>query len=161
MRILVISDTHISKPTMHLPPLVLEEAKKATLILHAGDLTTLDLLNKLQNIAEVKAVYGNMDEADLKNKLPSRLIFSIGHFRIGLTHGGGGPKGLKEFVLRQIGEPVDCLIFGHSHLPLKEYRDNVLLFNPGSPTDRIFAPYNSFGIIEINEKEIKAQIVRL
>ncbi|HTZ11350.1 MAG TPA: metallophosphoesterase family protein, partial [Candidatus Margulisiibacteriota bacterium] len=58
-------------------------------------------------------------------------------------------------------ERADVIIFGHSHSPLNEKIGNTLYFNPGSATDKIFAPYNSYGVIEVNESGIKAKIVRI
>ncbi|MBU1888025.1 MAG: metallophosphoesterase family protein, partial [Candidatus Omnitrophica bacterium] len=55
----------------------------------------------------------------------------------------------------------DIIIFGHSHVPMNEYIDGVLFFNPGSATDTVFAPYRSYGIIEIENGEVKAEIHKL
>jgi predicted phosphodiesterase len=55
---------------------------------------------------------------------------------------------------------VNLIIFGHSHEPLNLKKGDCLYFNPGSPTDKVFAPYNSFGIIEINDK-IEARIIKI
>jgi len=57
-------------------------------------------------------------------------------------------------------DKVDLIIFGHSHCGLNEKKGGILFFNPGSATDKVFAPYNSYGIIEINDK-IKATIIRI
>jgi putative phosphoesterase len=74
----------------------------------------------------------------------------VNHFKIGLTHGDGAPQGIVERVKHHFTD-VDAIIFGHSHQPLNEQRDGILFFNPGSPTDRIFAPYTSIGILEVND----------
>jgi predicted phosphodiesterase len=58
------------------------------------------------------------------------------------------------------GDNVDCIVFGHSHRPMNEMVKKVLLFNPGSPTDKIFAPYNSYGVIEL-KGELTADIIKL
>ncbi|MEL7656848.1 MAG: metallophosphoesterase family protein, partial [Bacillota bacterium] len=47
---------------------------------------------------------------------------------------------------------VDCIIFGHSHIPYCEFINNILLFNPGSPTDKRRNEFFSFGIIELGDK---------
>ena len=76
-------------------------------------------------------------------------------------HGEGSPEGLIDLVKRQFEKnKVDCIVFGHSHIPLCEKRENILFFNPGSPTDKIFAPFNSYGILEIGEK-VEGTIIRL
>jgi predicted phosphodiesterase len=56
---------------------------------------------------------------------------------------------------------VDAVLFGHSHRPQREVRNGVLLFNPGSPTDRLFAPYNSYGVLEVGPQGMEARIVRI
>ena len=56
---------------------------------------------------------------------------------------------------------VDAIIFGHSHEPVNMVKNGVLFFNPGSPTDKIFAKANSYGILEITDKKIEGKILRL
>jgi hypothetical protein len=58
-------------------------------------------------------------------------------------------------------DKVDIIVFGHSHNPVNETRDGILYFNPGSPTDKMFSPYNSYGIIEINENSVEGKIIKL
>jgi putative phosphoesterase len=58
-------------------------------------------------------------------------------------------------------EKPDIIIFGHSHVPKNEYIDGTLFFNPGSVTDTVYAPYRSYGIIEIDKGEIKAEIYKI
>ena len=55
---------------------------------------------------------------------------------------------------------MDAIVFGHSHSPINEVHDGILFFNPGTPTDKVFATFNSFGILEVNDK-IKGRILRL
>ena len=80
-------------------------------------------------------------------------IIKAGNFKIGLTHGEGAPEGIIDTVKKQFEkDKVDCIVFGHSHAPICERRENILFFNPGSPTDTIFAPFNSYGILEVDKK---------
>lgn len=162
MRVGVISDTHIPISAKELPAEILLAFRGVDLIIHAGDLAELSVLEQLKAIsANVKAVYGNMDSTQVKKALPEKEIFKIGNFKIGLMHGYGHPNNLMELMQKTFkGEGVDLVIFGHSHLALSEKKDNILYFNPGSPTDKIFAPYNSYGIIEINDK-IEAKIIKI
>ena len=159
MRIGVLSDTHIPRTADRIPKRVCDDLAKVDLILHAGDLTEKEVLDRLNNIAPTRAVLGNMDDNELKNLLPRKAIIEAGKFRIGLIHGFGPPFGLMDRVRKEFGK-VDAIVFGHSHSPVNEVRNGVLFFNPGSPTDRIFARQSSYGILEINET-IKGEIVRL
>ncbi len=161
MKIGVLSDTHIPRMAKDIPNAVYEGLKDVDLILHAGDLVEETFLEKLKRLKKTIAVYGNMDSQEVTSTLKSKEIIEVGKFRLGLIHGWGPPEGIEERMLAEFkSEELDCLIFGHSHHPLNEIKNKVLFFNPGSPTDKIFAPYNSYGILEVTDK-IAGKIVRL
>jgi putative phosphoesterase len=162
MKIGVIADTHISDRRGELPDKVLLAFKEVDLVIHAGDLVDLRVLDLLRRLSkEVKAVYGNMDPGGVREKLPVKQVISIGKHRVGVMHGYGNPRMLVDVLAREFkSDNVDLIIFGHSHEPLNLKKDDCLYFNPGSPTDKVFAPYNSFGIIEINDK-IEARIIKI
>ncbi len=161
IKIGVISDTHISH-FEDLPGEPLQAFKGVDLILHAGDLVNLAILDGLKKIApEVHAVWGNMDPSGVKRALPDAQIIQIKQFRIGLTHGTGAPFNLMKTVKEKFeNEQIDCIVYGHSHSPRNEIRQGILYFNPGSPTDKFFAPYNSYGILEI-DKKIIGRIIKI
>lgn len=162
MKIGVIADTHIPDRAGDIPPQILESFKDVDMIIHAGDLLNLNVLDKLKTICkDVKAVWGNMDPDEVRKQLPEKEIVDIGNYKIGIMHGYGPPHKLID-LLSEIfkEEKPNIIIFGHSHSAINEKRGDILYFNPGSPTDKIFAIYNSYGIIEINDK-IKAKIIRI
>ena len=162
MKIGVISDTHISDKSKNIPQEILEEFKNVDMIIHAGDLVDLNVLDQLKNVcSNVKAVWGNMDPEEVRKTLPQKEVLQIGNHKIGIMHGYGSPNNLIELLTSAFkDDKVDLIIFGHSHSGLNEKKGGILFFNPGSPMDKIFAPYNSYGIIEINDK-IKARIIRI
>ena len=160
MLIGVISDTHIPQSADEIPQSVFSIFKGVDLIIHAGDLTSLGVLNKLGKIARVKAVYGNMDSQEVRQKLPEKEIIKIGNFSLGVIHGQGSPAHLSAFVEKQFKEALDVIIFGHSHNPCNEKRGKTIFFNPGSPTDKIFSVYNSCGILKI-DSGIEGKIIKL
>ena len=162
MKIGVIADTHIPDRAGDIPQQIMENFKNADMIIHAGDLVNLSVLDKLQALCkDIRAVYGNMDSDDVRKKLPQKQLIKVGNYNIGVMHGHGNPNKLMDFMAEQFkNHNVDLLIFGHSHYALNEKKGNILYFNPGSPTDKIFAPYNSYGLIEINDK-IEAKIIKL
>ncbi len=162
MRIGVISDTHIPERTKTIPQAILEDFKNVDMIIHAGDLVDLIVIDELSAACKnIKAVYGNMDPYEVKKGLPEKEIVKIGKYRIGIMHGNGAPFRLMELMKQSFkNDKVDLIIFGHSHTPLSEMDGDILFFNPGSPTDKIFSPYNSYGIIEINDK-IEARIIKI
>jgi putative phosphoesterase len=158
----VISDTHISDQDWKIPIVVQEGLKDADIIIHAGDLVSIKVLDSFKKISPmVIAVSGNMDLVETKNKLSAKEVISVGAYKIGVTHGYGHPGALIELVSKVFeGDGVDVIVFGHSHNPLNERKNGILYFNPGSLTDKMFARYNSYGIIEIGD-EIEARIIRI
>ena len=164
MRIGVIADTHIPERAETIPLKALNDLKTCDLILHAGDLVSPEVLTDLRKIAkQVKAVWGNMDPPQVRSQLPEKEFFTLEGVKIGLTHGYGPPLKLINLTASIFKkEKPDIIIFGHSHHPINERKENTLYFNPGSLTDKIFSPYNSYGILEIDSGKIKsAKIIRI
>ena len=163
MRIGVISDTHIPERARRLPEKVLQEFKKVDLILHAGDLVELKVLDDLRlSCSQLKAVYGNMDPLEVRGVLAEKEIIKINGYRIGLVHGFGPPARIIESVSSLFkDDAVEAIVFGHSHAPVNEIREGIFYFNPGSPTDRIFAAYNSFGILKLEKDKVEGRIIRI
>ncbi|MBT9131929.1 metallophosphoesterase [candidate division NPL-UPA2 bacterium Unc8] len=160
VRIGVLSDTHIPVAAREIPRKVLELLGGVDLIAHAGDILQLTVLEELQELAEVRAVYGNMDTHSVREKLPEIDAFEVQGFKIGIIHGSGPPPSGIESRIREKFDEVDVIIYGHSHSPKNEIINDVLFFNPGSPTCRVFAPCNSFGILTI-DKEIRGKIIKI
>lgn len=158
MKIGVISDTHLSGYDDRLRHLMDDYFYDVSLILHAGDLVDIRVLDAFAG-KDVKAICGNMDPQPVRQSLPDRLIINLNNYRIGLIHGWGMPFGLENKLLKEIGR-VDCLVYGHTHRPANVVRDGILFFNPGSATDTRFASRNTIGILEIGEK-IKGDIIEL
>jgi putative phosphoesterase len=162
MKIGVISDTHLSPGNCKLPEKLISGLKGCDLIIHAGDLVDISVLDMLKKISKVEAVYGNMDERNVTSQLEDKKILNIQEKKICVMHGYGHPDKLVDILKNEFfSEKPDIIIFGHSHVPKNEYIDGTLFFNPGSATDTVFAPYRSYGIIEIDKGEIKAEIHKL
>ena len=163
MKIGIISDTHIPDRAAKIPDKVLEAFKEVELILHAGDLVDSDVLENLKSVCkEVRAVRGNMDHPHVQQALPEKQIIEIEGHRIGLIHGYGAPNRLIELVTKVFEkDKVDIIVFGHSHSPTNEKKGKVLYFNPGSPTEKIFSPYNSYGILEITKDKVVGTIIKI
>ena len=159
VRVGVLSDTHIPKAALDLPEAVYREFEKVDMILHAGDLIERSVLEKLECIAPTHAVHGNMDSHDLKACLPQKDVIKINGFKIGLIHGYGPPTRIISAVRKEFTR-VNAIVFGHSHAPANEVIEKTLFFNPGTSTDKVFASFNSFGILEIGES-IKGKIIRI
>lgn len=149
MLIAVISDTHLRDRL--LSDQVIDSLSGADLILHAGDILDMQVIDQLSELAETVAVTGNMDQGDVASMLPECRLIEVEGFKIGLTHGYGPPGDITGKV-RAMFDDVDCIIFGHTHQPLITESDGVLFFNPGSPTDKIFAKVNTVGLLEVSDR---------
>jgi putative phosphoesterase len=160
MLIGVISDTHIPERAKKIPDIVFETFKDVDMILHAGDLVSLDVFKQLEELAPTRCVLGNMDKYYGLN-LPKNDIINVSGHRIGLNHGEVYPRGdtmqLKYIALEL---DVDILITGHTHWAfIKEY-DNIILLNPGSPTvPRMSDP--SVMILDISENDLESRIIKI
>jgi putative phosphoesterase len=106
------------------------------------------------------AVYGNIDDAALAQQLPRCATFKAGRFKAGVIHGYGRGERVLETIQKDFDASYHLVIFGHSHTPCVETIGKTVYVNPGSPTDTIFAPYNSYAIIEIDDT-IEPRIIKL
>lgn len=158
MKIGVVSDTH----SYVVPRQMLNDFKSVDLIVHAGDFCSMTDLNIFKKIQKVRAVFGNMDGLELRQILPERDLFEIDGVKVGLYHGRGSSGNILKLVKSEFRkEAPDVVIFGHSHQPFNETIDNVLYFNPGSPTDVVRAPYCSYGILGIANGKVSGKIVKV
>lgn len=151
MKIGVIADTHLYHRAAPLPPVVLHIFADADYIIHAGDIVGRDVISLLETLAPVTAVAGNLDTDEVRERYGEKKIIHFGPFSIGLCH-GDGKKGrtLDRAIGCFQGEQVACIIFGHSHTPYTGYHGGILVFNPGSPTDKRWNRHYSVGMIELN-----------
>ncbi len=160
IRILVLSDTHMPRVATEMPKAVYDEIKNVDMIFHAGDFVEKSLYDKLSKLKEMKAVHGNMDGPEIRAVLNPKEAITIGKVKIGLIHGHGAPRDIINTVKQEF-KNVSCIVFGHSHIAVNAVEDGVLMFNPGSPTDNIFATSNSYGILELDGTTIEGKIVKL
>jgi putative phosphoesterase len=158
MQVGVVSDTHWQAVDGPLPGELFRELAGVDLILHAGDLVTVEILDQLKKIAPVLAVSGNMDSDEVRQRLPAKRIVELEQVRLGLIHGWGPPRGLPERVLREFPEDVAVVVFGHSHRPHREWIDDRLLFNPGSLLGDRFSQGRSYGLLTIQGDRVEAEI---
>jgi hypothetical protein len=153
MKIAVLSDTHVPFAAKELPKDVYKNLEHADAIIHAGDYQVASVIDTLQSIAPFYGVCGNMDDHEIRQRLPARRIIQLGGFAIGVMHGWGSPAELEDRILASFKDDrIDVLIYGHSHRAQLDQRGSILLFNPGSPTDSRFAQFQSMGMLTIEEK---------
>ncbi|MDR1561546.1 MAG: metallophosphatase family protein [Dysgonamonadaceae bacterium] len=103
-------------------------------IWHAGDIGSEEVLHKLQTIAEVRAVHGNIDVTAIRRKCPEMLRFRIEEVDVMMTHIGGYPNHYNPQIRQQIIiHRPKLFICGHSHILRVMYdrRFDMLYLNPG------------------------------
>lgn len=154
MRLGIVSDTHGRfDPT--LPRLF----RGVDAILHAGDIGTLDVIERLEDIAPVLAVEGNNDDF---RRFPVERVESLAGRRILLRHVFGELHQLRaaEHALVERHAP-DVVVFGHSHRPYRARLGRTLLFNPGSAGPRRFTLPRTVGLLRLGAHRIDVRIVPL
>ena len=133
MRLGIISDTHgLLRPEVH------DVFAKVDRILHAGDVGDEGILDELQLIAPLTAVYGNTDGWRLRQRLPDVAEIAIDGFRFVVTHGDrfGSPRPER---LKEAWPDADVIVYGHTHRPLiTGLPDFSVVLNPGSAGPRRF-----------------------
>ena len=163
MRLAIISDTHLPRGARRLPDACVERLRAADLILHAGDLAAVSVLDELEALGPpVAAVHGNVDGADVRARLPERRVVEAGGARIAMVHDAGPATGRLERQRRAFPD-CDAVVFGHSHIPLHERDDasGFQIFNPGSPTDRRRQPRHTMGAAEASGGEVRFELIFL
>jgi putative phosphoesterase len=162
MLLAVISDTHMPRGGRRLPDVCVERIASAELVLHAGDVMTAGVLAELEAIGPpVVAVQGNMDDAQLRRRLPEERIVEAAGARIAMVHDAGPRLRRFERLRARFGERADAVVFGHSHLALHEERDGFQIFNPGSPTERRRAPSHTMGLARVERGRIGFELLEL
>jgi len=130
MKIGLISDTH-----SYIHDDILQHFSDCDEIWHAGDVGTVEVLDALETVAPVRAVWGNIDYGVVKSMCPGNIEWTCQGVKVWMIHIGGYPgrypRNIKEML--QEKKP-DLFICGHSHI-LKVIRDkelNLLHINPGA-----------------------------
>ena len=128
--ILLISDTH-----SHLDDTLLKHIDAADEIWHAGDIGNVKLTDTIKKLKPLRAVYGNIDDHELRKEFPKNLIFTCEDVKVFITHICGQPTSyLKEVKDILNAEKPKLFICGHSHILKVMYQKqyDVLHMNPGA-----------------------------
>ncbi len=148
----LVSDTHFPRFGRALPRALEDGLRSAHVsrILHMGDFTDPLAIGLFEAIAPLEAVAGNNDPEEIWTRFGRQKIVTIDGVRIGLVHGDAGRRNAHDNAIAAFaGQPVDVILYGHSHRPRVERRGAQLVANPGSPTDRRLMPTYSYGILTI------------
>jgi uncharacterized protein len=159
-RIGIISDTHIPRKAARVPDTALRHFEQVQLILHAGDLSSLAVLDQLAAYAPVEAVQGNIELPEVVAALPIKRELVVGGCAIGLIHILGERQRYARNARAEF-PTARVVVFGHSHIPYMEDSGGLLLLNPGSATDRRSQPSCTIALLTIEDGYPRAQILAL
>ena len=156
MRIGVISDTHGL-----FDPSITRHFAGVEQILHAGDIGPGDVLVRLERIAPVIAVSGNVDGFDASGIPMEQTVDLAGH-RIAIYHRlyEGGRLTREGMAMLARVRPSLC-VYGHTHQPKAEWRDGVLLFNPGSAGPKRFHLPRAVGVLLLEHDTVESRHIFL
>jgi putative phosphoesterase len=123
----LISDTHGL-----LRPEALVALEGSDLIIHAGDIGTSDILERLRSVAPVVAVKGNVDKDAWASQLPTTAVVEAHSSTIYVLHD------IQQLDLDPAAAGFDIVVSGHSHQPSRAERSGIVYINPGSAGPRRF-----------------------
>ncbi|MDS0295803.1 metallophosphoesterase [Halogeometricum luteum] len=126
----VVSDTH-STDSHRLTGRTLDAVREAELVVHLGDFMREPVLDDFESeSSRLLGVYGNNDDAEIRERLPAARTLTFGGLTFAATHTRrGGSTALSMFGRER---DADVVLFGHSHRPTFEATGEVTLLNPGS-----------------------------
>ena len=128
MRALIVSDTHRHNENLEI---VLKKVGHIDMLIHCGDAEGTE--GHIQQICEcpLYIVSGNND---VFSKLPYEINFEIDKYKAFLVHGHTyyDSVGIERLLDEAKARQADIVIFGHTHRPVIELRDNIMVINPGS-----------------------------
>ena len=157
MSVLVLSDTHVGRGgSDRLLRILGPRLRDAEAILHAGDITDVEVLTVLSKFAPTYAVLGNNDHGI---PLPEQRVVELRGCSIGMVHDSGDAAGRGRRLHRWFPD-ADVVVFGHSHLPWNqadvrpEDGHRQLHLNPGSPTHRRRAPRCTIAWLDLEDGRV-------
>jgi uncharacterized protein len=150
LQIGIISDTH-----GRLRFEAVEALRGSNYIIHAGDVGDPAILARLEKIAPVTAVRGNVDQGDWAKSLPETNVLELEGVSIYVLHI------LDRLDLKPEAAGFAAVVYGHSHVPKQETKNGVLYFNPGSAGPKRFSRPISLGRLTIENGKLKAELLEL
>ena len=156
MRIGVLSDTHGLFDRA-----IVRHFAGVDHILHAGDIGKREVIEQLEQIAPVTVISGNVDGFEASGFPVERVVELAGH-RIALYHRlyekGKLTREGASFLKRTA---PDVRVYGHTHQPKAEWREGMLLFNPGSAGPKRFHLPRAIGLLLCHGEAVEAQHITL
>lgn len=158
----LLSDTHLQSLSADLLKKCRKHFADCPLIFHAGDVTAPGVLAELETYGwKVIAVRGNMDVHPELGNLPVKRVIRVGELSVGLCHGWGAPASIKERILGEFSSPPPIIVYGHTHQFDDSHYAGVRFLNPGSPTDKRWAPFVSMARLVVEGKNALCELIRI
>jgi uncharacterized protein len=129
-RIGLISDTH-----GYIDDRIIEYLNPCDEIWHAGDIGSIAVLETLERLKPLKAVYGNIDDQIVRSSIPEVLEFFCEETKVLMKHIGGYPNRYDKSVAEKLKHVSPKLfISGHSHIlrVMYDQKLGLLHINPGA-----------------------------
>lgn len=175
MLIGLISDTHIPEAAPDIWPQVYQAFRNVDLILHAGDLHVLEVVERLEKLAPIYVARGNGDDGGAGRplvpedpRLRESWVLELGGFKIGMTHAFELPewppyRTFERMMEYSFGGPVEIVVCGHTHVTMCEVYKGVLIVNPGSPMfpRNMNTSLGNIGFLELAHGRARAWIEQL
>jgi putative phosphoesterase len=159
----LIADTHVPARAKCIPKMVFKIFENVDFIVHAGDLVQLAVIDELEQLAPVLAVYGNMDGPEVSGALPKMNSLKIYGWKIGVMHDPNTlfGRGKMREIAKQNG--FDVLVYGHTHNANVKWEGKTLYINPGSPTNPMSSFINkpSVALLKVTQEAITPEIVHI
>jgi putative phosphoesterase len=168
MKIGLIADTHMPGAIKELWPQVFETFDGVDAILHAGDLHTLEIVDRLEEVAPTWVAAGNGDVGIVDDRLRDTWELEFEAISVGMIHRFPSPERkspelLSNYVTRHFVKSPHVMVFGHTHLESIHHIDDLICINPGSPTlpqNQSLRP-GTIGIMDIDGSRLTASIYQL
>ncbi|MBJ6118068.1 metallophosphoesterase family protein [Pontibacter sp. BT310] len=161
MKIGLLSDTH-----SYLDDQIIRLLTGCDEIWHAGDFGSIEVSDRLNEIAPLRGVYGNIDDAIIRQVHPKVNRFIVEGLDVMMTHIGGYPGKYHPDVRNEIkANPPQLYITGHSHI-LKVMPDkslnNLLHLNPGAAGKHGFHTMRTMMRFDVNNGKVEnLQVIEL
>lgn len=129
-RILLLSDTH-----NYIDESILKYIRKSDEVWHAGDIGNLQVTDTIKNLKPLRAVYGNIDNAEIRTEFPLQNRFMCEKVDVLMIHIGGYPGRYNPSIRPEIyTNPPRIFISGHSHIlkVMNDKKTGLLHMNPGA-----------------------------
>lgn len=160
VKIGIISDTHSNKHPEKVMDFINHNLNDVDLIMHAGDYTNSKLIELIRRYKPFVGVWGNVDGTPVRHLLKEKEVLGISGYQIGLFHGHGTLRNspLENAYQQFKADNVDIIVFGHNHQPTVQYKNGILMLNPGSLSRKRKEPWYTYIILNLGRDCFDAQV---